>query len=679
MFIYTDVIQNTQINTQLEYVKVFAVFGFNRNVVKLNNVSINITIDVVVVKSALICIKCQVILGSSQLILIATGQFLSGIALEVEQQICLLDTNIQFRFITGHGSGLVNSITNDIEMFLQNSSITGTSLQESQYNGYIVSDLQVNLQIFVSSVQVCSDLDQSGTSQFQLVAPEPLIPNCSVCLNKFVVYGLCLNELLNGVISSGGQISCVFPFVFNESKCVCSDGYELNGTFCVNTVLQITLLDIKENEATADLNQKISTLRLNFTKEIQSLTDWNQNEISSLDTSLQEQIKYNIQTLEGKTNLSILKQELLTNSSFNSLDQRLFNNITGTTLYLETQIISNASVLNSSLLSRIQLSDEAVVANNTKIEQYVNTTRNTLDFGIINNISALKAQLQSETAAVQNSLISNIVSNSSTLQQRIIGNATVLQANIDQVAVTSHNDLEALRSQAVSNLTLTSSQLNTNLINNISTLKSYVDAQVLQTELRVVGNITVMKQYVDSTRDAIDSQLVSNITALKSQLQGEANTVQSSLLANIVSNSSTLEQRIIGNASALQININTLATNSQAKLESLRAQAFSNQTQNMVTVSSYIAGNVTNLNNNLLTQLYSNSSILEQRIISNTSTVVNYINTQSGSINSQVASTEATQVTINNSINQLLSIIGQIGNTLCTQNGKSYNNNGTCV
>ncbi|CAL6006185.1 Conserved_hypothetical protein [Hexamita inflata] len=662
----------------MEYVKIFAVFGFNRNVVQLNNVSINITIDVVVVKSALICIKCQVILDSSSLILIATGQFLSGIALEAEQQISILDTSIQFRFSTSHGSGLVNTITKDIEMFLQNSSITGTSLQESQYNGYIVSDLQVNLQLFVSSVQVCSELDQSGTIQFQLVASEPLIKNCSVCLNQFVVYGLCLNELQNGV-SSGGLISCVFPFVYNESKCICSDGYELNGTFCVNTVQQMTILDIKENEATADLNQKISTLRQSVTDEIQSLADWTRNEISSLDASLQEQIKYNISTLEGKTNLSILKQELLTNSSFNLLDQRLFNNITGTTLYMETQIISNTSLLNSSLLSQIQLSDQAVVANNTKMEQYVNTTRNILELGIINNISALKAQLQSETAAVQNSLITNIASNSSTLEQRIIGNATVLLANIDQVAVTFHNDLETLRSQAFSNLTLTSSQLNTNLINNISTLKSYIDAQVLQTELRVNENITSMKQYVDNTRDAIDSRLVSNITVLKSLLQGETNTTRSSLLTNIVSNSSALEQRITGNASALQTNINTLATNSQTNLESLRAQAFSNQTQNMVAVSNYIAGNVTNLNNILLTQLYSNSSNLEQRIISNVSIIDIYINSQSESINSQVASTKATQVTINNGINQLLNIIGQIGNTLCTQNGKSYNNNGACV
>ncbi|CAL6001324.1 DUF1983_domain-containing protein [Hexamita inflata] len=678
MFIYTDNIQNTQINTQLEYVKVFAVFGFNRNIVQLNNVSINITIDIVVVKSALICIKCQVILDSSQLILIASGQFLSGIALEVEQRIHISDSNIQFRFNTAHGSGLVNIIPKDIEIQLQNSSITGTSLQESRYNGYIVSELQVNLQIFVSSVQVCSQINQSGTIQFQLIVSEPLIQNCSVCLNQFVVYGLCLNELLNGVIA-GGQILCIFPFIFNESKCVCSDGYELNGTFCVNTVQQMTLLDIKENEATADLNQKISILRQNLTNEIQNLHDWTQNEIISLDTSLQEQIKYNISTLEGKLNQSIFKQELLTNSSFNQLDQRLFNNITGTTLYLETKIIQNASQLNSSLLARIQQSDQAVVANNTKMEQYVNTTRDILDLGIINNISALKAQLQSETATVQNSLVSNLVSNSSTLEQRIIGNSTVLQANIDSAAVTSHNDLEALRSQAFSNLTLTSSQLNTNLINNISTLKSYVDAQVLQTELRVNGNITAMKQYVDTTRDAIDSRLVSNITSLKSLLQGETNTVQSSLLANIISNSSTLEQRIIGNASTLQTNINTLATNSQTNLESLRAQAFSNQTQNMVTISSYIAGNVTNVNNNLLTQLYSNSSILEQRILGNASTVVNYINTQSGSINSQITSTKAIQVTINNSINQLLNIIGQIGNTLCTQNSKSYNNNGVCV
>ncbi|CAL6067233.1 Conserved_hypothetical protein [Hexamita inflata] len=561
---------------------------------------------------------------------------------------------------------------------LLNISIIGTSLQESQYNGYIVSELGLNLHIFVNIVQVCSQFNQSGTEEFQLTSSEPITQNCSVCSSQFVVYGLCLSELQNG-ITVEGVIYCAFPFVFDNSKCVCSDGYELNGTFCVNTISQLTLLDIQEKVSTTDLNQKISWLNQNVTMEIETLEKWTQTELNLLNDTLQQQIVTNITTLESKTNMSILKQELFTNSSFNSLDQFLFNNITSTTLKLETQIILNNSNLNSSLLARVLLSDQAVVANQTKMEQYVNTTRDALDLGIISNISALKAQLQGETTIVQNNLISNIVANSSTLELRIIGNSTNVQNNIDALVVSSHNDIEALRSQAYSNLTITSGQLTTNLINNISTLKSYVEAQVLQTELRVIENFTDMKKYVESTRDAIDSRLISNITALRSQLQGETNMVQAGLMANIVSNSSVLEQRIISNSSILQANINSLVASSHADLEALRAQAFSNLTQSTSALNGYIVSNITNLNNTLLTQLYSNSSILEQRIITNASTISDYINTQSGSINNQIVSTKANQITINNNINQLLSIISQIGNTLCVQNGKTYNNNGVCV
>ncbi|CAL6005809.1 mucin-22-like [Hexamita inflata] len=499
---------------------------------------------------------------------------------------------------------------------LQNISIIGTSLQESQYNGYIVSELGINLQIFVNIVQVCSQFNQSGTESFQLTSSEPITQNCSVCSSQFVVYGLCLNELQNG-INIDGVMYCAFPFVFKDSKCVCSAGHEQNGTFCVNTISQLTFLDIQEKVSTTNLNQKISWLSQNVTMEIQTLENSTQTRLKLLDDTLQQQIVTNITTLEGKTNMSILKQELFTNSSFNSLDQFIFNNITSATLKLETQILWNNSYLNSSLLARILLSDLAVVANQTKMEQYVNTTRDTMDQRIISNISALKAQLQGETTIVQNNLISNIVANSSTLELRIIGNSTNVQNNIDALAVSSHNDIEALRSQAYSNLTITSGQLTTNLINNISTLKTYVDAQVLQTELRVIGNFTDIKQHIDSTRDAIDSRLISNITALRSQLQGETNVVQAGLITNIVSNSSVLEQRIISNSSTLQANINSLISSSHADLEALRSQAFSNLTQNQAVTMSAIKYSVQLLNSNFLTIISQNSSIIEQRVIGN--------------------------------------------------------------
>ncbi|CAL6028251.1 Conserved_hypothetical protein [Hexamita inflata] len=658
----------------------FSTFGYSQNNIIITQSTLNVTLDKYLVKCALICIQCDIQIDQSQLILLAQGQIVSCITLEIVKQIYIQDTNVQFRFNTSHGSGLVNTITKEIEIMLLNISIIGTSLQESQYNGYIVSELGLNLHIFVNIVQVCSQFNQSGTEEFQLTSSEPITQNCSVCSSQFVVYGLCLSELQNG-ITVEGVIYCAFPFVFDNSKCVCSDGYELNGTFCVNTISQLTLLDIQEKVSTTDLNQKISWLNQNVTMEIETLEKWTQTELNLLNDTLQQQIVTNITTLESKTNMSILKQELFTNSSFNSLDQFLFNNITSTTLKLETQIILNNSNLNSSLLARVLLSDQAVVANQTKMEQYVNTTRDALDLGIISNISALKAQLQGETTIVQNNLISNIVANSSTLELRIIGNSTNVQNNIDALVVSSHNDIEALRSQAYSNLTITSGQLTTNLINNISTLKSYVEAQVLQTELRVIENFTDMKKYVESTREAIDSRLISNITALRSQLQGETNMVQAGLMANIVSNSSVLEQRIISNSSILQANINSLVASSHADLEALRAQAFSNLTQNQAMIMSAIINSVSTLNSNFVTTLSTNSSIIEQRIIGNFSAhnlTFNHLITQ---FQNEIQFLLQNQTVNNQQLVNARSIINNIGTYLCSLISYSHfdSSTGKCV
>ncbi|CAL6000625.1 Hypothetical_protein [Hexamita inflata] len=161
-------------------------------------------------KCALICIKCDVQITSSELILIAQGQILSGIALEVHTEMQVSKSSVQFRFYTSYGAGFIHTIQNTIKSFnIINTTISGASQIQSKFNGYVTSGLYSDNDIFVNNVYVCSKMKMVGESTFNLVESNQIIPKCSICGGLFVVYGLCQAQLVNS-INVDNELQCVF-------------------------------------------------------------------------------------------------------------------------------------------------------------------------------------------------------------------------------------------------------------------------------------------------------------------------------------------------------------------------------------------------------------------------------------------------------------------------------------
>ncbi|CAL6097578.1 ATP-binding_protein [Hexamita inflata] len=646
---------------------------------QLQNSIINISISHYVVKCALICLKCDINVNSSELILQAEGQVLSGLALEIEAILQVTNSNIQFRFITIHGAGFVNIIKESIETFqIINSTMSGTSLINSSSNGYIVSDLLLDTDLNISNVIVCSDLVSVGESTYKLTTSNQINTDCSICGDKYVVYGICLSELVNSVHVEGVLI-CVFPFEFRNMQCLCSAGYELNLTICVGTISQLTMLNNNFSQSIAQTTDFIYLVQEQCETKIAQLDNKTQIQLLNVRDQINSDIYSNITNLEHLILASAFQLESYFNRTIQQLDQQVFNNVSSTTHFLENQIMQNISQLNQSILSHITLSDQYVVSNNTKMETYVNNTKQILENYIIVNLSTQKLQIEDQIKSLQHNLEQQMLSNDSYIELQIVNNVTAFYNRISLLNASQQAALEQVKQQTYTNLSQYTHDVNQNIVSNISQLKTYIDNKIILNDQMFQQNISSLEKYVNNTKDNIEQMLDQNITQLRTKLQNQIGVSINNIMNQMVDNSTILEQRINGNYSNIQSQINNLALTTQTSVEAVRSQAYSNQTANFNLLNLNLNNNITTLQNSLLNKISINSSVLEQMIISNVTSVNSNMNIQNSNILTQIGITNSQQSQINNNMNQLLLAMSRLGAQVCVINGKSFNQgNGQC-
>ncbi|CAL6035187.1 Hypothetical_protein [Hexamita inflata] len=173
-------------------------------------------------KCALICIKCDILVTKSTLILSAQGQLIGGLALEIEVAFQLTKTSVQVRMKSQHGAGLVQQIAKTIQQFtISETNLSVSSLSESETNGQIVSSLNITQNIQINNLITCSSLKVTGDSIYELNLSQGLQHDCNICSdNAVIVYGLCLIDLRFGQIVNE-TLQCVSPFEFNGTSCSC--------------------------------------------------------------------------------------------------------------------------------------------------------------------------------------------------------------------------------------------------------------------------------------------------------------------------------------------------------------------------------------------------------------------------------------------------------------------------
>ncbi|CAL6116247.1 Conserved_hypothetical protein [Hexamita inflata] len=264
---------------------------------------------------------------------------------------------IQSRIRSLNSSGIVNIVNIILTHFQINQcQLTGSNLLQSSSNGYISSSIFVNVIINIIQFQVCANNTlRFGQSSVIVIVDGNETFCCDVCRGLNVVYGLCV-DLLNNSKLTNGIYECIFPFEYVDNKCICTYGYLLNDSQCVNIIDSITAIkNLANNVQFQQTEHKIDNIIL-------LLKELDHNIISNTTDVL------------NNTSVSICNLERSFLANYSEIDYRLQSNTT----ILDKRIYGNASIIMNSVQQLQNLSDINLFQNST-----------VLDWRIFNNISLL--------------------------------------------------------------------------------------------------------------------------------------------------------------------------------------------------------------------------------------------------------------------------------------------------
>ncbi|CAL6089397.1 Conserved_hypothetical protein [Hexamita inflata] len=569
---------------------------------KIYDSQININLQFQVFQGALICIRCDIQIMNCTFIFIASGQQLSGLVIEVQQQLNIQQSFIQYRLTSSISSGLVNQIQQKVNFSIIDCKLTGRNLIESNYNGYIASNIQIlPLTIFVQQFQVCAN-NISALGNQSLSAYFDVTHQCDICGKLNVVYGLCLDSLIHGQ-QVNGELQCVHPYIFSETKCVCDSGYMFNGVECINIIesmqnissinyltqnrvsdieIQLSEIDNSIAQNTSLLYQQMQISESTLENFIASNYSQSQINLQANTTELDNRILGNATMLANdiKSSASVLQNYMQQNSTV--LDWRIFNNIsTLNDSVLQSkhdilQLFSTTSILNSTIRDNLNELDGYIKANATKFE---NTIQN-LDQRIVQNTSQLQLQILNAKSDLESYIISNysesqiqLLKNTTALDNRIVGNATLLSNNIktnisimDNYIQQNSTALDQRIHNNVSILNVSIADIKTDLLfqkTNLSSLKG-----------QIIDNLTILGNTIKSNFTQLDSQIQvldqrnqQNISQLQTKVQFTQTTLENFIASNysqsqinLQANTTELDNRILGNATMLANDIKSSAS-----------------------------------------------------------------------------------------------------------------------
>ncbi|CAL6067818.1 Hypothetical_protein [Hexamita inflata] len=300
-------------------------------------------------------------------------------------RISLIQTILQQRFQSQQSSGIINLIKNAIETFqISQCKIIGTNLITSSNNGYIASSIQTLTKLQLDELLVCvNNTLKIGVNSISIVQNNLETQKCDVCSLGSVVYGLCLDTLLYGQVENQ-LLQCVFPFYFNESVCICSDGYILNQSVCIGII------------------QIISTL----SNELQSMDVTNQNQLRVMQQTI---VDTQNQQSTLTQNVSILSATMLTLSqqfsqSLSNTQTQLQHEIDQNFNTLDARIFQNASMMKQALQNSAIYLEQTIIQNHSVSENNLQQNTTVLDLRIYNNISQLNAELKQQIKQLQEQL-----------------------------------------------------------------------------------------------------------------------------------------------------------------------------------------------------------------------------------------------------------------------------------
>ncbi|CAL6087103.1 Hypothetical_protein [Hexamita inflata] len=392
--------------------------------------------------------------------------------------------------MSNFSSGLINHIDQAITTFtISQSRLTGFNNCSSVSNGYICSKLSVDIQIQVNQFSVCvENTVRFGSSSFFATLSQPESLTCSgICKNNyFITYGLCSLQPQFSTLLQNETVICEYPFVFNaqQSTCECDFGFFLNVTYCVNVIMQFSII------------QKNATgLEIALKNEIQKT----EIELKTAFSGLEQLILSNITalTLNMNDNDNSINQNII------SANNTIHNNINEMRTESNNKFSTlNGLIENKHILTLNQLTNVQNVIKNQLEEQNVLIVDYQLN--INNNFTAQKDQitdLKNNVVSTLNLMEAHITSfqNSNSANDKITNeniksmNETILK-NLNDLKVENTNQLNNLAGFIENKHNLT-----------VNTLKNKMDENQLnmKNNFSAISNTMATQSYVKSVYDSL--------------------------------------------------------------------------------------------------------------------------------------------------------------------------------
>ncbi|CAL6028463.1 Hypothetical_protein [Hexamita inflata] len=416
LFINSNNIQSSTIQSTVSNDYNFAVFGFTQIIQQIYNSIINISIQFNIYEGALICLQCDISVLNSQLVFIARGQTLSGLMITSIQNISIDFTSIQYRFHSFQSSGIVHNITDKLILFSMASVKILGNEKIYDNSSYISNFVNYQTQVTVSQVLICSNLlSASVNNESQLIFSTPIVRECqNICASSYYTYGICQTDLANSQLMTNFTFLCVTPFEFDGDECVCGEGHMLNGSTCVDIVL--TLTNIQKSLGDTQINNKVQAalVKLNL-----SIIDVNST------------ANANIATLTNK----IQQNNILTDHNIIGNTSQLQNTILTIIQQLDQNIASNSSTLVSALL-----------VTNNNVQSLMNVSKS-LNQSIIDQNTSFMNVINSLNTSIQNTNAA-VSANFSSIDSQFYS-TNILLINQDATIMQMQNTINELQSQII--------------------------------------------------------------------------------------------------------------------------------------------------------------------------------------------------------------------------------------
>ncbi|CAL5971326.1 Conserved_hypothetical protein [Hexamita inflata] len=390
IYIYTSSTKDSSIKADISNVNIncFTLFNFNKNISVIMNSVLNISLQFEVIKGALLCIQCDIQIQNSTLIFIASGQQLSGLILNSQESIILSFCSIQNKFTSIKSSNIVNVVNTELLNFsIVQSQILGFNFKSGD-NGYIAAQVEINIQFSLEQVEVCVlNTPQIGILNTNIVINQSGHDDLScinICGDQIVAYGLCVDQFVFSKLQNE-IYQCQYPFEYNYDSCVCTDGYLLNNSLCINILSELNSISVvKDNITTLQkivfdnitaINQSIIQGNNIIFKQIQDTSD-------ILDQLIFQNVS-TINTLISNTTTQLTKN-ILENSS--NLDNRILENISNVNAIISSvnstllkQMADNSTILDSRIFNNITDVKQTITDNVTTLISLIQKLQGQID------------------------------------------------------------------------------------------------------------------------------------------------------------------------------------------------------------------------------------------------------------------------------------------------------------